>query len=132
VPKHTLLCQEQAVALLDGDPVPRVLVVGREAGGVRALAHFAVDDLFQRVDALGWVRRVGDVHEMHAVGWVSLRALYFRGGVVAGGAKGKLVLASRAMDECRACGPRGRGTHIAVFLFVECTVKKIGYAERMW
>jgi hypothetical protein len=27
----------------------------------------AVDDLFQRVDALRGVRRVGDVHEMHAV-----------------------------------------------------------------
>lgn len=65
--QHTLLCQKQSVALLDGDPVPRVLVVGRETSGMRALADFAIDDLLQRVDALGRVLRVGNVHEMHAV-----------------------------------------------------------------
>jgi hypothetical protein len=35
---------------------------------MRALADFAIDDLLQRVDALGRVCRVGDVHKMHAVG----------------------------------------------------------------
>jgi hypothetical protein len=29
---------------------------------MRGLADFAVDDFFQRVDALGWVGRVGDEH----------------------------------------------------------------------
>ena len=48
--------------------MPRVLVVGREPSGVRALADFAVDDLFECVDALRRVRRVGDVHKMHAAG----------------------------------------------------------------
>jgi len=33
---------------------------------MRALADLAVDDLLKRVDALRRVRRVGDVHEMHA------------------------------------------------------------------
>jgi hypothetical protein len=61
----TLLGQEQSVALLDGDPMPRVLVVGRETSGMRALADLAVDDFLQRVDALGRVLRVGDEHEMH-------------------------------------------------------------------
>lgn len=46
----------------------RVLVVGGEASRVRALGHVAVDDFFQRVDALAGVLRVGDEHEMHAVG----------------------------------------------------------------
>jgi len=35
---------------------------------MRALADFAVDDLLQRVDALGRVLGVGDEHEMHAMG----------------------------------------------------------------
>lgn len=65
---RTLLCQEQSVALLDGDTVPRVLVVWGETGWVRALADLAVDDLLERVDALGRVRWVWDVHEMHARG----------------------------------------------------------------
>jgi hypothetical protein len=47
--------------------VPRVLVVGRKAGRVRALADLAVDDFLQRVDALGRVLRVGDKHKMHAI-----------------------------------------------------------------
>jgi hypothetical protein len=64
--QRTLLRQEQVVALLDGNPVPRVLVVGRETRRVRALADLAVDDFFERVDALGRVLRVGDKHEMHA------------------------------------------------------------------
>jgi hypothetical protein len=63
----TLLGQKQSIALLNGNPVPRVLVVGGETGRVRALADFAVDDLLERVDALGRVLRVGDKHEMHAV-----------------------------------------------------------------
>jgi hypothetical protein len=127
VPKHTLLCQEQAVALLDGDPVPRVLVVGREAGGMRALADLAVDDLFQRVDALGWVRGVGDVHEMHAVGWVSLRALFFpldcRGGWCERKAAGAGAGIARHVRVSRVRAAREE-THIAVFLFVECTEKE--------
>jgi hypothetical protein len=61
-----LLGQEQSIALLDGDPVPRVLVVRGETSGMRALADFAVDDFLERVDALGWVLRIGDEHEMHA------------------------------------------------------------------
>jgi hypothetical protein len=68
----TLLCQEQSVALLDGDPVPRVLVVGRKPCWVGRLGDFAVNDLFERVDALGRVLRVGDKHEMHAAGRVSM------------------------------------------------------------
>lgn len=63
---HTLLGQKQTVALLDGDAMPRVLVVWREPGGVCALADLAIDDFFERVDALARVLRVGDVHEMHA------------------------------------------------------------------
>jgi hypothetical protein len=62
----TLLCQKQAIALLDGDPVPRVLVIGREPRWVGRLGDFAVNDLFERVDALGRVLRVGDKHKMHA------------------------------------------------------------------
>jgi len=73
--QHTLLRQKQSIALLNRNPVPAVLVVGRETGRVRALADFAVDDLFQRVDALGRVRRVGDVHEMHARFGVSFALL---------------------------------------------------------
>mgnify|MGYP003624097842 CR=1 FL=1 len=34
---------------------------------MRALADFAIDDLFERVDALARVLRVGNEHEMHAV-----------------------------------------------------------------
>jgi len=63
--KHTLLGQKQAIALLDRDTVPRVLVVGREARRVRALADLPVDNLLECVDALRGLRRVGDVHEMH-------------------------------------------------------------------
>jgi hypothetical protein len=62
----TLLRQKQTVSLLDGDAVPRVLVVGREARGVGALGDLAINDLAQRVDALGRVLGVGDVHQMHA------------------------------------------------------------------
>jgi hypothetical protein len=62
----TLLGQEQTIALLDSNPVPRVLVVRGETSGMCALADFAVDDLFKRVNALGWVLWVGDEHEMHA------------------------------------------------------------------
>lgn len=64
----TLLCQKKSVALLDGNAVPAVLVVGREAGRVRALGDLSVDDLLQGVDALGRIRGVGDVHEMHGGG----------------------------------------------------------------
>lgn len=49
--------------------MPRVLVVGRETRGMRTLADLAIDDFFQRVDALGRVGRVGDVHEMHGDGY---------------------------------------------------------------
>lgn len=34
---------------------------------MRALADLSIDDLLQRVDALRGIRRVGNVHEMHAV-----------------------------------------------------------------
>jgi hypothetical protein len=34
---------------------------------MRALADFAIDDFFERVDALARVLRVGNEHEMHAV-----------------------------------------------------------------
>ena len=69
--KLTLLRQKQSISLLNRHPVPRVLVVRREPSRMRALAHFAVDDFFQRVDALRGVGWVGDVHEMHTVrGWV--------------------------------------------------------------
>lgn len=33
---------------------------------MRALADLAINDLLQRVDALGRVGRVGNVHKMHA------------------------------------------------------------------
>ena len=49
---------------------------------MRALADFAIDDLLQRVDALGRVRRVGNVHEMHAAEIVSLRLFLVLPGVV--------------------------------------------------
>jgi len=64
----TLLRQKQSIALLNRHPMPRVLVVRGETGRMRALADFAVDDFLERVDALGRVERVGDEHEMHAVG----------------------------------------------------------------
>lgn len=46
-----------------GASVPRVLVIGREAGRVRRLRDLAVHDLLQRVNALA----IGAerVHEMH-------------------------------------------------------------------
>jgi hypothetical protein len=65
--KLTLLCQKQSISLLDRDPVPRVLVIGRETGRVGALGDLAVDDFLERVDALRWVLRVRNEHEMHAV-----------------------------------------------------------------
>lgn len=34
---------------------------------MRTLAHLAIDDFLERIDALGRVLRVGNVHEMHAV-----------------------------------------------------------------
>lgn len=49
-----------------GLDVPRVLVVGGEAGGVGALGDLVADDLLQRVDALAL--GVESVHEMHAAG----------------------------------------------------------------
>lgn len=57
-----LLCQEQPISLLDRNAMPRVLVIRGEACRVRALANFAVDDLLERVDALGRVCRIGNVH----------------------------------------------------------------------
>lgn len=65
--KHTLLRQKKTVSLLNRNPVPAVLVVGREARRVRALADLAINHFLERVDALRRVRRVGNVHEMHAV-----------------------------------------------------------------
>ena len=65
---HTLLRQKQSISPLDGNAVPRVLVVGREPGGMRTLADFAVDDFLEGIDALRGVGRVGDVHKMHAGG----------------------------------------------------------------
>lgn len=46
--------------------LPRVLVVGRKAGGVGGLCDFGANDLFQGVDALALV--VESVHQMHLVG----------------------------------------------------------------
>jgi hypothetical protein len=65
--QHTLLGQKQSISLLNRNAMPRVLVIRRKPGRMRALADFAVDDFLQSVDALGGVRGVGDEHKMHAV-----------------------------------------------------------------
>merc|ERR1712230_50558 len=58
-----LLHHEQTVALLERNPVPGVLVVGREPRWVRRLGDLAINDLLQRVLALA-IRSEG-VHKMH-------------------------------------------------------------------
>jgi len=58
-----LLHHEQTVALLERNPVPRVLVIRREPRWVRRLGDLAINDLLQRVLALA-IRSEG-VHKMH-------------------------------------------------------------------
>lgn len=73
-----------------------------------ALADFAIDDLLERVDALGRVRRVGNVHEMHAGEWdVSLRCEKRLIGQVHGAGEGRTwaVCWARGLRmNCSICG----------------------------
>lgn len=59
----TLLSDEEAVALLEGDAVTGVFVVGGEASRVGRLCDFGAHDLLERVDALAV--GVEGVHQMH-------------------------------------------------------------------
>jgi len=61
-----LLGDEKTVALLEGDAVSRVLVVGREASRVCGLCDLGASDLLQGVDTLAL--GIESVHQMHIGG----------------------------------------------------------------
>lgn len=61
--RRTLLGEQEAEALLEGDALAGPLVVWREAGWVRRLCDLALEDLLEGVGALAAL--VDGVHEMH-------------------------------------------------------------------